>query len=46
MIYTALVVESEEGLKRLAAEFGRVCKRRMLQVNELKMNISVSVECG
>ena len=30
---TALVAESEEGLKRLVAEFGRVCVRRKLRVN-------------
>ena len=30
---TALVADSEEKLRRLVSEFGRVCKRRKLRVN-------------
>ena len=31
---TALVADSEEKLCRLVSEFGRVCERRKLRVNE------------
>ncbi len=31
---TALVAESEERLRHLVDEFGRVCKRKKLRVNE------------
>ncbi len=30
---TALVADSEEKLRRLVAEFGKVCDRRKLRVN-------------
>ena len=36
---TALVAESEEDLKRLVQEFGRVCKRRKLKVNVGKSKV-------
>ena len=36
---TALVAESEEGLKRLVKEFGRVCDRRKLRVNVGKSKV-------
>ena len=37
---TALVAASEEKLCRLASEFGRVCERRKLRVNIVKMRCS------
>ena len=36
---TALVAESEEGLKVLVTEFGRVCERRKLKVNVGKSKV-------
>ena len=36
---TALVADSEEKLCRLVSEFGRVCERRKLRVNECKSNV-------
>ena len=36
---TALVADSEEKLKRLVSEFGRVCERRKLRVNVAKSKV-------
>ena len=36
---TALVADSEEILRQLAEEFGRVCKRRKVRVNESKSKV-------
>ena len=36
---TAPVSDSEEKLCRLLSEFGRVCKRRKLRVNECKSKL-------
>ena len=36
---TVLVVDSEEKLQRLVAEFGRVCERRKLRVNVTKSKV-------
>ena len=36
---TALVADFEEKLCRLMSEFGRVCKRRKLRVNECKSKV-------
>ena len=40
---TALVAESEERLRRLVVEFGRVCERRKLKVNVGKSKV---MKCG
>ena len=40
MLYlTALVADSDEKLGRLVSEFGRVCERRKLRVNEGKSKV-------
>ena len=39
----ALVVDSEEKLCRLVSEFGRVCERRKLRVNEGKSKVMSKV---
>ena len=36
---TALVADSEDKLRRLVSEFGRVCKRRKLRVNVGKSKV-------
>ncbi len=36
---TALVADSEGKLRKLVKEFGRVCKRRKLKVNESKSGV-------
>ena len=36
---TALVADSEEGLKRIVSEFSRVCERRKLKVNVRKSKV-------
>ena len=36
---TALVADSEEKLRRLVSEFGRVCERRKLRVNVGKSKV-------
>ena len=36
---TALLADSEEKLRQLVEEFGRVCSRRKLKVNESKSKV-------
>ena len=36
---TALVADSEDTLCRLVSEFGRVCERRKLRVNEVRVKL-------
>ncbi len=37
--YTALVADSEGRFRKLVGEFGRICKRRKLRVNERKSKV-------
>ena len=43
---TPLVADSEENLKRLVQEFGRVCKRRILNVNVGKSKVMACSTSG
>ena len=39
LLFTALVTDSEEKLRRLVSEFGRICERRKLRVNVDKSKV-------
>ena len=43
---TALVADSEEKLRRLVSEFGKVCERRKFRVNVGKSKVMRCSRCG